>query len=604
MSEQQIKYWNKALKFHLIEPKKAIELYLKALECEIHPFLYTNIAECYKFLNDKINEAKYYLLAEENGLLELDYKYSSNPYNSYAWYLYETKQDYEKALIYSKISLDIEPDKESHLDTYIRINFALNNQNEALRCLKKLSEINNTFKDSLDLFELYKEELKNYSKNFFKTVNKEELLLKIFNDNNTHQNVIDYVLGNTTVIDYNYIETSDILITMFKNNFDFEDIYFSRFLIYLNEKQMLYSFYSVLYEVYKENKTALYTAYKALKKAEIEETKIINFLIDYFGSNFEEELSKFISENLTEEIENIILKKLKTIESTNYVIIFSKALLHNNYDKHIDFVKKVLMKLPYSLNTNKLLYVIKDDEFVKNIYIKRILGFIKSYNKKNKYPEIETEIEKYLTIENYEITDKIKEFGKKFEKRYENYFYDYFIEHSTYKYKRNGIFYQKTLELSFILDKFTTEYEIFKEFNYSESFNYERLKEVIYEYNLQISQAFDYFCGEFKENKDVKFKKYIIKLIEDNFDILGNFVQNSQKNYILQTLTVFYKINPEKTYKILIFIVNNNPNPKFEAKLIKLLLNYTDKITDFRKFADSNNLNTRKIGKELLKKIN
>ncbi len=361
---------------------------------------------------------------------------------------------------------------------------------------------------------------------------------------------------------------------------------------------------TVLYEVYKDNKTAIYTAYKALKKAEIEEYKIISFLIDYFGSNFEEELSKFISKNLTEEIENIILKKLKTIESTNYVIIFSKALLHNNYDKHINYIKKVLMKVPYSLNTNKLFYVIKDDEFVKNIYIKRILGFIKSYNKKNKYPEIETEIEKYLTIENYEITDKIKEFGKKIEKRYENYFYDYFIEHSTYKDKRNGIFYQKTLELSFILDKFTTEYEIFKEFNYSESFNYERLKEVIYEYNLQISQAFDYFCGEFKENKEVKYKKYIIKLIEDNFDVLEDFVQNSQKNYILQTLTVFYKINPEKTYKILTFIVNNNPNPKFEAKLIKLLLNYTDKITDFRKFADSNNLNTRKIGKELLKNIN
>ncbi len=603
MNENQIKYWNKALKFHLVNPKKAIELYLKAIEYEIHPFLYTNIAECYKFLHDFENEEKYYFLAEQNGLLELDYKYSSNPYNSYAWYLYETKKDYEKALILSKISLDINPEKETHLDTYIRINFALNNQNEALKYLKRLHEISSEFKDSLDLFELYKDDLQNYSKNFFKTVNKEELLLKIFRENNSNQNIIDYVLGNTTVIDYNYIEPNRIAIEMFKNNFEVEDIYFSRLLTYLSEKQMLYYFYSGLYEIYKDNKNAIYTAYKALKKAEIEEYKIINFLIDCFGSSFEEELCVFISDNLTEELEKLIIEKLKTIESTNYVTIFAKALLHKNYENYESFIKKVLIKLKYSLNTNKILNVIKDDEFAKNIYIKRILEFIKSYNKKNSYPEIENEIEKYLTIENYEINDKIQEFGKKFQKRYENYFYDYFVEHSKYKYQRDNIFYKKMLKLSFILDKFSTEYEIFKEFNYSESFNYERLKEVIYEYNLEISQAFDYFCGEFKENKEIKFKKYIIKLIEDNFDKLSEFIKNSQKNYILKTLPVFYQINPEKTYNILIYIVLNNPNPKFEAKIIKLLLNYTDKITDFRKFADSNNLNTRKIGKELLKRI-
>lgn len=99
--------WNNALVFHNSDPQKAIDGYKEALKVKSHPFLYTNIADCYVLLNNIEEATKYYETAES--LLYHTSKYSAFPYAKYGYFLWKYKKDKEKALKFVNTSLEIEP---------------------------------------------------------------------------------------------------------------------------------------------------------------------------------------------------------------------------------------------------------------------------------------------------------------------------------------------------------------------------------------------------------------------------------------------------------------------------------------------------------------
>ena len=62
-----IGYWNLGSSLHQKNPKDAIINYKKAVKMKEDPFLYGNIADCYRKLNNQKESAKYFDLAIKTG---------------------------------------------------------------------------------------------------------------------------------------------------------------------------------------------------------------------------------------------------------------------------------------------------------------------------------------------------------------------------------------------------------------------------------------------------------------------------------------------------------------------------------------------------------
>lgn len=120
MAESGYDLWNEGVKIHTTDPQKAIGFYEKALKLTEHVFLYTNIADCYKRLNNLEKCEEWYNIAESKGFLTLESKYSSNPYINYAAYLLEIK-NIKKALKYASVAMEIDSSAAYNKETYFKI---------------------------------------------------------------------------------------------------------------------------------------------------------------------------------------------------------------------------------------------------------------------------------------------------------------------------------------------------------------------------------------------------------------------------------------------------------------------------------------------------
>jgi len=238
----QVDYWNEGVKFAKEENwQKAIENYEKAVALKVNPALYTNLAACYKHLDNLEKEAENYLLAVP-GLLNREYTNTFGPANSTAWWLFEQNKDLESAKTLSEIAIDIDNNSEVAFDTYVNILLKLEDEN----AIKKLTELKFRFPEheaSYHLFEKYKNEIEEFLVNYWEEESREDRVRAILEKDNYYNDVLDFIIDgkskmktsnfypyNTSEV-YNKLKSSfikdddEIMKRFFKAVFSIQDLY-------------------------------------------------------------------------------------------------------------------------------------------------------------------------------------------------------------------------------------------------------------------------------------------------------------------------------------------------------------------------------------------
>jgi len=599
-------YWNEGVK-HAKEKnwKLAIENYEKAVKLQENPALYTNLASCYKNLNNLEKEKENYLLAV-TGLINKSYTQTCGPANSTAWYLFENDIELEKAEEIAKSATEIDRNSPESLDTYVNILLKLEKTEKAIENLAKLNYYFPEFEASKHLFDKYKSEIESYMNEYWKKESKEEKARKILENNNYMKNEIDFILyGGTYKKSSNFYPYNiGIIYKALKGDFirDNDDIMNRFFKLIFSGKENYYNG-ELLNAItnYKSDKEYYNKAFNILKNAEIDIMSILTTMINLRYTDRKEgelHLLSLLDENFkTPKDYNKILTEIEKNSKNNYNNIANfliKFLLNKSYDKYIDEVIEIMGETNYYYKISDFIVFIKEDDKTIAFIINKLMNF---NNAKNKFKdEFFDKVKEFL-----EIGKVSNDFIKICETIDETYHYSNIYSYFAETLKKDNKFYDKLLKLSFLIDSKAT----FNSLNgYGDSkFDKNRMNNLI-EIGLNLDKQFDLYLDKYSDtysyNKKL-WKTYLKQIIKNDFENTTNRLDEiaKDKKKLSFLIPIIWEIDKDKFYPHLLELSTLNSKQVKEA-VINCLNGYKGGFEDFKNMLKSKKQAERIIGVELL----
>lgn len=509
----EINYWREGVKLHYSNPKEAIKQYQKALETLEHPFIYTNIAQCYHKLNDQIKAFEYFTRAHPL-LLNLDNRYDAAPYNSCAWAFYENNM-LEDALDLITIALEIDSGDLFSLDTHAKILIKLNQTQKAIISLAKIEHLNPEFEDAQDLLKKYQNDIFEYIQDYRDSLNIAELVDQLFfkYDQNSYNNqwhkILKDLYGNFLPLDdpwmlrgYSHIlagQTPQQLFVFFENNL---------------------------------SKRKFKQIPQLLQSCDIDDAQMIKQMVHIFTkSNLNEALSYWM--NAPEKLEQIIhLLKGRELETIGEII------LEKNDHHKINLILKRLQNDQDFSNPLPLIKSLKDRDKAQDIYIDHIKKWF--YNRGARIQNgLIDQICNY--IKDGGSFDELK--GNLIalwhtEQRFK--FYDVFLSNQL-----NDPFFQRAVQIGTIIDPDTMFEYYFK----ITTLTQDQFSDLIIQYDLSIEQLATHFIKRIHNNNQLKtdqFKKLLHVLLQYNYKTVVDTIKKGKPNSVATALETIWNFDQIK----------------------------------------------------------
>ncbi len=597
--------WNDGFKIHNTNPEKAMEFYQEAIDMSNgnpHVYLYTNMADCYNQLKDYDKTEEYYTLAEKNGFEKLEYKYSSSAYNSYAWFLYDIKKDYKRALIFAKIAVSLSPGEANYLDTICQVLEKLDDKNNLLRYLSKLNKLNPSYEATKDLLDKYKDELVDFYNNYWQKVDKKTVIEEILTSLNIPEDLFDYILAKTKQSHSSAYYGWDFLLNKFADEmFELDDFYMLRmYQAIFNAQYYEFRVYEFLKKQLGTTKDGIYKTMEILFKTNLAETRIIATAVNNyqgFASELGEALGKLLKDRLTpKELKNFF----KTITTSYYETektVFAQVLLSIDYDLYVTDIKNLFTNLPYTTNNNLILHLIKDEEFIKNTYLSQIEKWYDYYVKYYKYnPLFKKDLLNFIKTgkKSADFDNEIKEIEAK-ESKWDGAFCNAFIYNN--KFDSNSDFFKRIFYLSSKFNAYVTVERSIDELYNNKSF--EKIEKAMNKYDISFDAYVDFFAMKSADKYYQWANDWLNIMIEKDFDKSLKILENAEAKVLLNVLPTFNKLNKEKTYPVLIKNASQS-SKQLKALIVELLSGYEQGIEDFKKMLKSKKQDEREVGVKLL----
>ncbi|MBN2693582.1 DUF4132 domain-containing protein [bacterium] len=582
------RFWNIGVAF--AKEKKwsdAIENYEKALEYGVHPFLYTNLAECHKHL-DHLDKYDLYYEISIPLLLELTNRHTLNPYNNCAWYLFK-KNRFEDALIFSLIAIYGKTMDKNKIHTHASILNALEKKDEALPYLLKLrnlTKFTDEYKEFLDNFE---QDILNYQSKIFENETKESVAESILKNKQVSQNIINKVIYNSGKTNDYFYYWKHVLDELIEKGFDIDDKILLNIYEYAISKNYQYEIFNFLISVFGDSEESFESIISLLKLTSIDEADILMKLVESYS--YKLELTSFFKDKLLPKHDKAILKRIGT-QWGSAKAFFVKMLLEYNENYESQIVKK-LKNISYSEGLNDVISLFKNESNFKEVFFYKLDSWFNSRVQKNSVPTLMNTVHEYFDG----ATDDLSLINKTCNPRVnDNYYAAYYLLQGL-KPNSEWSITDRLYQFFITIDLNGTINAI----NNTTGLSFNDFKD---RFNVSVKQLAEYYTNKiggyyYADSKSIEELK---KILLENFDetVLG--INNCEAKYIAKVIEHVYLTDSEKAYPKLMDWVGASSKP-IRVAASKYLGKYKEAFDEIKNLLNNKKGSVREMGVEILSQM-
>ncbi len=579
--------WDKAIQLEKENPEKAIEYYEQALELNEHPFIYTNIAACYDQLKE-YKKSEYWYKKGESSLLQLDDRYSGNPYANYAWFLFSQKKNYEKALRFSEISIQVEPESALFLENHTRILIALKKKDEFIPYLAKLRLTVPDWDSVQDLLKKYKGDIDNYWKDYWNVSDKyENLENRLLLHEIEHKLILAYVNGKSRKIpDIKHDNWTKLFKDLLVSNIEITDEIFVKLFKILIKREEYDKLLLALTHILEKTHSGYNLMFKLLKNAGVKKSTVVAMILKYITDESENDLD-IISQQICPSYKRQLKTWYEESEDFKLTVKYIKLMIRNNYEYFKDDIMKYLSHNLNDKNFSRIIATIPDRDDRLILLAKKHESWLNELKVGKSFKKL---VISYLSNKKVDLSkDLISDFLRIEEGKLKNY---WVIFTKNFMTRTDSLWDKKLLSLSFLFSPYNTlksevgfEGDAYKVV--------ESLKTV----EIELSFYLKFLLSELLVNKHSE--DLFIQFTKSNFNLIVSILKTLSIKSISQILPIIVKYNRVQSFDVLMsYSVSSS---KIIRKTIEVLLyDYPENYDEIVLLVGSKKMDTRVLGINLI----